>query len=98
MARRDDYGSSMLRLALLVAAAMPVGVLAAQDLSVERSFYGFGDPSALAVNAAGTRAYLGESAGVAVLDVTVLAVPMPPAAVLARVPVDASVVALALDE
>src|SRR5436190_4123018 len=98
MARRADYGSSMARLALLVAAAMLGARLVAQDLSVPRAFHGFGDPSALAVNAAQTRAYVGESAGVAVLDVGTLVVPMPVPAVLARIPVDASVIALTLDE
>src|SRR5262245_18613156 len=73
-------------------------LLSAQDLSVPRSFYGFGDPTALAVNAAETRAYVGEGAAVSILDLTVLANPMPASAVLARIPVDASVVALTLDE
>ncbi len=70
----------------------------AQDLSVPRSFYGFGDPTAVAVNAAETRAYVGEGAAVSILDLAVLSNPMPPAAVLARIPVDASVIALTLDE
>ena len=70
----------------------------AQDLSVPRSFYGFGDPTALAVNAAETRAYVGEGAAVSILDLAVLGNPMPASAVLARIPVDASVVALTLDE
>ncbi len=72
--------------------------LPAQDLSVLRAFYGFGDPSALAVNAAETRAYVGESAAVSVLDLTTLTDPLPPSAVLARVHVDAAVVGLTLDE
>ncbi len=73
-------------------------VLRAQDLSVLRAFHGFGDPSALAINAAETRAYVGESASVSVLDLTTLTVPLPPSAVLARVHVDASIVGLTLDE
>lgn len=69
-----------------------------QDLSVPRAFHGFGDPSALAINAAATRAYVGESAAVAILDLSALASPLPASAVLARVPVDASIVGLTLDE
>ena len=72
--------------------------VAAQDLSVLRAFHGFGDPSALAIDAAATRAYVGESAAVAIVDLTTLANPLPASAVLARIPVDASVVGLRLDE
>src|SRR5688572_5705228 len=79
-------------------AAVLVRPAPAQDLSVPRSFYGFGDPTALAVNTAETRAYVGEGGAVSILDLSVLANPMPPSAVLARIPVDASVVALTLDE
>ncbi|HEU4420372.1 MAG TPA: hypothetical protein VFT55_15660, partial [Planctomycetota bacterium] len=74
------------------------GPAMAQDLSIPRSFYGFGDPTALAVNAAETRAYVGEGAAVSILDLAVLSNPMPASAVLARILVDASVVALTLDE
>ncbi|HEX5054573.1 MAG TPA: hypothetical protein VFZ65_22545 [Planctomycetota bacterium] len=73
-------------------------VLYAQDLTTLRGLYGFGDPSALAVDAAGTRAYVGESAAISVLDLSVLAVPLPPSAVLARFSVDASIEHLELDE
>lgn len=82
----------------LFAAALLVGAATAQDLTTLRGFYGFGDASALAVDAAGTRAYVGESAAVSVVDLTMPAVPLPPAAELERIPVDASVVALTLDE
>jgi hypothetical protein len=81
-----------------VVAALCATVVSAQDLSVPRSFHGFGDPSAIAVNAAETRAYVGESAAIAILDLTTLSVPMPTSAVLARVGVDASIVGLTLDE
>jgi hypothetical protein len=89
---------SFVPLALRLAAVAVPGVAMAQDLSVFRSFHGFGDPSALAINAAATRAYVGESAALAILDLTTLANPLPPAAVLARVSIDASVVGLTLDE
>lgn len=76
----------------------PVASLAAQDLTTLRGLYGFGDASALAINAAETRAYVGESAAVSILDLTTLAVPLPASAVLARFSIDAAVEHLELDE
>ncbi|MFY9343239.1 MAG: hypothetical protein WAT39_12155 [Planctomycetota bacterium] len=88
----------MLRATASLVAVVLACAVGAQDLSVPRSFHGFGDPSALALNAAETRAYVGESAAIAILDLTTLSVPLPASAVLARVGVDASVVGLTLDE
>jgi hypothetical protein len=58
--------------------------------------YPFADPNALAVSPDETRAYSGEGASIAVLDVAVL--PLTEASVLARVPVEASILALACTE
>lgn len=82
----------------LFAASLLVGGAIAQDLTTLRGSYAFGDASALAIDAAGTRAYVGESAAVSIVDLTAPAVPLPPVAELERIPVGASVVALTLDE